>query len=504
MSKDLNDRGREGSLPADPTHESTPVTGPRRGKLQIVDPESTAKLPSPSDLPAEAAILSALLWAGQFAPERLSVESVLDILAAEMFYTNVHQTLFDAIAAQHAIKAPTDPTSINSIVLERTRRSQIEYLDKLVGDAMPTNEAQLRGYAYAVRDSWARRELIDHARSVENIAKRGDITASDAIQQSRKALDDLDRLVVSEKGIVTAKEAAFQVVQQMQHDRPQGLATGFTGIDALIGGLVPGETTIVGARTSVGKSAFSFQLAENIVDRHSKAAILYISLEMPGSQFVVRAASARSSVDAYNFRANNWPGSTRTQFQQAVVEIAQKNIFFADTQTQTMQSITGLVKKCAQSCMRTGLTLVGVMIDHLLLIKSTEKGRERHDQLADVSRWMKGMADHYRTSVIGLSQISRASEKQGNDKRPELIHLKYSGALEEDADNVILIHRERLKSGQFADKNADIIVGKARNGRTGSFEMSVSSQFVRFNNIEDERMVSASRDYVDPRGGSDD
>lgn len=498
MSKDLNDRLREGTLPSDITTETVPMGALKRARLRLVDDDTGRKLPAPSDVHAESALLGALLWAGQFAADRLNVGMVTDLLSAPMFYTEAHRAIFGVLVAQHEGKTPTDPVTVNSAIVTRTQKTgSMDYLEKLVGDAMPTTETQLRGYASAVRDTWARRELIEHAHAVEVVAKSGETSAAEAIGQARSFLDELDRSVVVDVGIVSAKDAAKRVAALMMAGKSSGIATGFSGVDTFIGGMVAGETTIVGARTSVGKSAFAFQIVESTMDHNADAAALYVSLEMPASAFLVRAASAAARVDAHSFRQNAWAAGEQGRFNAALVTLAQKEIYFADSQTQTMQSISALVKKSAASAMRKGKRLEVVVIDHVLLIKTTNQRLQRNEALAEVSRWMKGMADYYKISVVGLSQVSRESEKQTKDKRPELHHLKYSGALEEDADNVILLHRDRLKSGGFSDEPAEVIVAKARNGRVGSFLMKVEPRFVRFSNLEDERMAAESRHWAD-------
>ncbi len=498
MSKDLNDRAIEGTLTEALEGELVPMGALKQAKLRLVGGDANRKLPLPSDVHAESALLAALLWAGQFAPDRLTAGMVTDLLSPDMFFTEAHRAIFGVLVTQHDAKAPSDPVTVNSASVTRTQKAGVmDYLEKLVGDAMPTTETQLRGYAAAVRDTWARRELIDHAHAVEAVAKSGDVSASEAIAQSRFSLDELDRSVVADVGIVHAKDAAKKVVAMMMSTKAAGQRTGFAGIDTFIGGLVDGETTIVGARTSVGKSAFSYQLIESAGELNPETSTLYVSLEMPDTSFMVRAAAAASRIDAHTFRMNTWTGGEHARFSAALLEIAKKEIYFADAQSQTMQSIHALVKKSAAASMRRGKRLARVVIDHVLLIKSTNRNQQRNDMLADVSRWMKGMADHYKLAIIGLSQIGRDAEKQAKDKRPELHHLKYSGALEEDADNVILIHRDRLKSGGFSDEPAEIIVAKARNGRVGSFFMAVEPRFVRFSNLEDQRMTPESRRYAD-------
>jgi replicative DNA helicase len=507
--KDVSDRQREGTLAKSPAEESTAITADlavRKATLRIVDEQiDTADLPMPSDVHAESAILAALLWAGTYAPGTLHVGSIRDLVTGEAFFTPAHRAIFEAIVERDRLSQPVDSVSVHSTLVERGRSrvaNGIEYVEQLVATSLPCSEIQLRGYAESVRDAWVRRRLIIAARAVERLAKSGKLKAHDATQKSISMLDELASSVVTTASLVTSKAAVERVKHRLSSGRTGAMDTSVAGFTKYLGGVWPKEVTIVAARTSVGKSAFVNMLMQDVVDRNPGVGAVYVTLEMPAEDFVIRTASADAKVDAEKALRQLMGKEERDAFNEALESLERKPIMFVDAEVQTCMSVMGILQQAAKTFATQGLRLGVVAIDHIHLLKPPDERMPREQFMATVSRWLKFLSTRLNCSVVALAQISRESERQTGDRTPKMHMIRESGAIEQDADNVVLIHRRRDKQNMFIDEPAKIIIAKARKHRTGIFSMSVDQQFCLFSNFNQmARAPEPDRQHVAQPGG---
>jgi replicative DNA helicase len=511
--KDVNDLLREGSLPKDFVEGTVPMPADptvRRAALTLVgDDVDARKLPLPSDVHAEAAIAAALLWAGTYAPQGLHIGQIQDLLDVKMLTSAAHKAILRAFLARHEAGQAADVTSVHSDLVARGEARTaggIEYLDELVANAPPTSEQQLRGHAEAVRDAWARRELITKAREIEKLAKVGKLRAPAAVREAQTLLEDLSGNVAAAASILSSEQVVENIVRRRAVKEVRSFQCGVHGLDLLLGGFWWRETTLIGARTSVGKSALANLLVQNSVAINEEVGAAYITLEMSAELFLNRAAASIARVDADKAARQEISTEEEDRFGAALERLKSAAVYYADSPVQTCESIVGVAHQAAMSLAKRGRRLRLIVIDHLGLIKATDEKAPRDVFAARVSRWTRFLAARFDAAVVGLVQISREAEKQVNDKLPKIHQIKNSGAMEDDADNIVLIHRPKDKRGRFIRGPAQILVAKARNHKTGSFRMGVEPDFVRFVNWEEwkqlKELEAVSRRYAAPAAAS--
>jgi replicative DNA helicase len=487
--RDEADRLRDGDLPADPlagTARIATLAG-RRGAAKV------RTLPAhPCDLAAEAALLGALLWAGANAPETARVASVLDILETGVpFYGHGHGAVYDAARACAAAGAEHDHVAVHGELVRAGQSGAAGGLDgllKLKDGASTVSEAQLRVYAKAIRDAWDKRELMALVRAFITVLEDPRLTEEQRLDSGMAlsiAMTDRSRATAHS---VSAKQSAVKLFTILQSGTDTSMGTGLAGLDGMLsGGLRPGEVTVLAARTSVGKSTLSAQVAEHIVTADPARGALYISLEMAHQSLTARLLAARSGVPVSNLRRGILNPSQWSQITQAVEELSAKNLYFADSSSQTMASIyaAGLERK--RLLEREGKRLALLVIDHIGLVKPSAealKKANREQQVAETSRALRFIAAELGCHVVGIAQIGRVSELRP-DAMPRLHHLRESGAIENDADNVLIMHRERdMKTGLFTDKPPALAVAKGRLDETGIILLGYDPARARFSDWE--------------------
>lgn len=491
-ARDVNDRLLDGTLPDDPGDEteSMPVASQARpSMLRLVEATTPpAQLALPHDLVAEASILSALLWAGTNAPTTLSPAGVRDLLAkSEMFFSKPHATIFDAMITVHAAMAPTSVVAVHS-ELRKTQRERevggIDYLEKLVADARPTSEQAIRQSASAVRDAWMRRQVIKVAGALDRAARTGEYQAGALLEHGHAAISDLGADMQTASSFVSFATCAADVIRNAGAGTPLAMSTGLVSLDDVMGGFFPQEVTILAARTSVGKSALATQLAFAAVDKRPNEAVLYVSLEMPARSFTARVLSGRAHVSLKRLRRQTATLDDLARLKTATAEMKDWRVFFVDSQIQTLMSINTVAKRLGQTLAREGARISMIVIDHIGLIKPSADAakKQREQQIAEASRGLKFLSQEHHCHVMGLAQISRESEKQAEkDKMPRLHHIRESGAIEQDAENVLILHRDRDRYGRFpSDKPARLAVAKARNDALGLVWLAFDGDTGRF------------------------
>ncbi len=484
---DENDRKRAGSL--GDVGEGTKrmaVESPARAALQVVkeqvDPTS---LPLPSNVQAEAALLGALLWNGTFGQNALTPALVSDLVTPDRFFTPAHQEIFRAMRELESSSPPlpADLTSVQTKLVEARARVPAGYLDQLVAGAAPATEGTIRDHAEAILETSICRDIIATSRTLDQMAKAGKrsdfilATASKQLTEIAEATGRASDVVPMGVPLDSVlRRAASPMTGDVYPTRIPELD------DLLLGGLRRRQVMILAARTSVGKSAMALQLATAIVDPSPELAVLYVSLEMGDEQFMVRLLASRTSIDAGDIVTGNVSRDDLFRLKQAAHGLPRDRLFFNTKQSKTFEQIKTMAGKLAGHLARQGKKLAAVVIDHLGIVKPSGRFPTREQEVAANSRGLRALAGDVDCHVIALVQISREAERQsGKDKMPQLYHLKGSGAVEDDADIVALLHRPRGKGGLFKqDEPAQLAVAKARDARLGRVWLAYEPQFLRF------------------------
>ena len=508
-AKDLADVTLEGTRPADPADASVPIadadSGVRKATLRLVGEDDADQFDkATAQTHAESALIGALLWSGTYAEAALHPGLIQDLLEPAAFTHAACRVIFTAIVAQHIAKLPCDSMSVHAALASRNEAQTaggIEYLDKLVTTAPPASEAQLRGYAERIRDAWLRRRMIDASRDCAKSAQAGRSPLRDAIAVMRKRLDDLELADSAGAQLTSSAQAVERIVAGK--DQPVTVRKMRTGIRLLDwhlrGGIGFGKVTVIAARTGVGKSALAAQVAKGIVTLDDTIGGLYISLEMEDIDIASRLISIEAHVEA---DAQMTPAEA-ARYAAATQVIHRLPLFYATCRKQTCADIEKAIQRARSLLQKAGRRLGFVVVDHLGLIHSDDERSDRKTIVSRFTKWLAHTAEKNGCALLVLAQIGRAAETQGKDTTPRLHHIAESTTIEQDADNVVLIHRE-WDGKKFTTEDATVIVAKARNGgRKGSFTMNVDQKFYEFVEPPQIRLEAASRTHVQNYYGDD-
>ncbi|MES1259247.1 MAG: replicative DNA helicase, partial [Gemmatimonadota bacterium] len=266
-----------------------------------------------------------------------------------------------------------------------------------------------------------------------------------------------------------------------------GVPSGFVDLDEMTSGFQPSELVIVAARPSMGKTAFCLNIATNAAEKGNGVAIF--SLEMSKDALVQRMLCAEAMVDSQAVRRGSLRDTDYTKLARAAGLLQNCPVWIDDTPALTLLEMRSKARR-----LRADNDLRLVIVDYLQLMRSPEFSDNRVQEISDISRSLKQLARELEVPVIALSQLSRASEQRGGERTPVLSDLRDSGAIEQDADIVIFIHRPEMykdlrdkaeEKGESLDGKADIMVAKHRNGPTGSLELKFHKQYTRFDSFSD-------------------
>lgn len=490
---DDNDRAVDGTLPKDPSADTAKV---KPAVLHVVKPGERRSIPEPSDPDAEDALLGALLWSGKYQPQMLRVKMVGDILENGIaFYGRGRTEIFDAITACAKDGAEHDPVAVFA-QLVRTgndrRAGGREMLDRLVDNASTVSETQARVYAQSIRETWARRLIISDARRLAEEARNPKASIDALVQQGRDAVAAASLRTASTAMSISLRQSAESLFQLLTKGNNTAIPTGLRQLDeALNGGLRPGEVSLLAARPSVGKSTLAAQIAEHMTTVDPTCCALYVTLEMKHEMFTARLLSARSGVPMNNMRRMVLTPTQWSQVTAAVAELATKGVYFADSATQTLASIYATASQLSRILAREGKRLGLLVIDHVGLVKPSAealKKSNREQQVAETSRGQRFIATEIGCHVMGIAHISREGEKDSGNRMPQPRHLRESGALENDADTVMILHRERDPDTGImrTDKPAALAIAKARLDETAIMLLGYEPQHARFSSWTNE------------------
>ena len=280
-------------------------------------------------------------------------------------------------------------------------------------------------------------------------------------------------------GLSDSLEDAIREIESAQNRGGDmtGIATGFTDLDSYTHGLHPGQLIIVAARPAVGKSTFALDIARHAAVKQKKATIFF-SLEMGRAEIAMRMLSAESSIYLQSMRKGTVTEADWAKLASVRGSINDAPLFIDDSPNMSLVEIRAKCRRLAQQ-----VDLKMVVIDYIQLMSSGKKVESRQQEVSEFSRALKLLAKELGIPVVALSQLNRQAE-QSKDKRPEISHLRESGSLEQDADVVVLLHREGIYERDHPRAGeADIILAKQRNGPTGTVVVAFHGQYSRFVNM---------------------
>lgn len=435
------------------------------------------KLP-PQNMEAEQACLGSMLL------DKEAIEVALDILTSEDFYSERHRTIFNTLIELYNRSIPVDLVTLTEHLKgsgELEKAGGVVYLNTLL-DEVPTS-ANIEYYAKIVEQKSLLRKLIRASSSIISLSFAPDRDAYEIVDQAEKLIFDVTErqgvrgyFPVGEviKDSITAIEKLFH-----RGDNYTGLPTGYKEMDDLTSGFQNSEFIVIAARPSVGKTAFALNIAQNVaINQHKKVALF--SLEMSKEALVQRMLCSEARIDSQRLRKGLLRTAEWGPLTTAAGKLAESEIFIDETPGITDMQLRAKARRIQS---RHGLDMV--IVDYLQLMTTIRKSDSRTQEISEISRSLKALARELSIPVVALSQLSRAVEMRGRDKRPILSDLRESGAIEQDADVVIFLYRDELYNPNSDDRGlAEIIIQKQRNGPTGNIKLRFFKEFTRFENYE--------------------
>lgn len=438
-----------------------------------ISSEILDRLP-PQNLDAERAVLGSLLLDPNFC------DDVVLILRPDDFYADAHRRLFRHMVAMHDAGKRIDTT----LLVERLRQAgEFEaiggaaYLAEVVHSVPVAAHAVY--YAQIVREKATLRALIHATAEILRDAYNPALEARELLNQAEEKIFAVhderseDSVCSMHEVLVSAFE---QIDHRLKHGGATGTPTGFTELDNLTGGLHDEELIILAARPSMGKTALATNIADYVAVE-SNVTTLFVSLEMSRLELAQRMLCARGEIDGRKFRSGYLSGEDRDRLVKASAELSKAPLYIDDTPSRSVTEIAACARRLKR---KAGLGLV--ILDYLQLIEPENPKDPRQEQVAKMTRQLKHLARKLKVPVLCLAQLNRQAE----ETRPRLSHLRESGAIEQDADVVMFIHREDFgMTREEAEKagvlgQADLIVAKQRNGATGDVKLHWFPQFTRF------------------------
>lgn len=437
--------------------------------------ENLGKLP-PQALDLEEAVLGASML------ERHAVTQIIDVLHPEDFYTEQHAEIYRSICDLYNDSKPID---MRTIVAQLRHNGRLEivggayYIAELTSRV--SSAANIEYHARIIKEYSMRRQLITLSSQLQQDAYEDTIDVFDLLEAHDKAYSQTISPLLK-KSILNTKQLLTRTFEFMSSRKDNngitGVPSGFTALDRLTAGWQKGELIIIAARPGMGKTAFVISsLLKTTVDLEFKAA--FFSLEMAHIAIGSRIIAVKSEVPLAHIIRNTVQGFEYTRMMNMTAKMAADNRLFVDDSAAL--SILELRARCRRLVMEEGVQLI--VVDYLQLMKGDTSTRNREQEIASISRALKGIAKELEVPVIALSQLSRGVEQRGGDKRPMLADLRESGSIEQDADTVMFLYRPEYygitqdEEGKPMKGVMEVIVAKHRQGALDNITLKFEGQY---------------------------
>lgn len=436
----------------------------------------------PHSVEAEQSVLGGLML------DAAAWDQVADRVIAADFYRNDHRLIFEAVAALIERNQPCDAVTLSGHLESQGLLDQaggLSYLGSLARDT-PT-AANIRAYADIVRERSVLRQLITAGNRIVGSALEPEG------REAREIVDDAERAVfeIAEAGsrgkigFRTVRSILPEVVNRIDElyhsdGKMTGISTGFKQLDDMTSGLQPGDLIIVAGRPSMGKTTLAVNIAENAALGSHKSAAIF-SMEMSAESLTLRMISSLGRINQSNLRSGRLNEDDWPRIDSAMTQLSSANIFIDETPALTPTEIRARARRLKRE---RGLDLI--VVDYLQLMQVAGTKENRATEISEISRSLKALAKELKVPVIALSQLNRGVE-QRVEKRPVMSDLRESGAIEQDADLIVLIYREEVYDKNTTRKGiADIIIAKQRTGPTGDFQLTFLGEYTKFENYAPE------------------
>ena len=440
--------------------------------------EQYTPMPDPARTPpnhpeSERSVLGAMLRS------RAAAQIAVESLRPDDFYDPANREIFAAMRAMSEESRPIDLVTLDE---ELTRRGRLDavggaaYLIEL-SQGVPS-AANVQAYIRIVDEKATLRRLIAAADQIMRDSYAGQKENAEILESAEKAIYDITMRKGGEElqPIQPVLISTFEKIEQLvkNHGRIEGVPTGYAELDDLLTGLHPGELVLIAGRPAMGKTSIGMNFVENAAIRAGKKAAVF-SLEMPAEQLAMRMMCTEARVDMQRVRRGAIEDEEWGKLADALVSIGPASIYIDCTPGITVPELRSKARRLQ---LEKGLDLI--MIDYLSLMTATGKYGSRQEEVSQISRTLKGLALELGVPVIALQQLSRAPTGRSNH-RPLLSDIRESGAIEQDADVVMFIHREDYYDHDTPEKNiAELIIAKQRNGSLGTVKLGWKGEYTWF------------------------
>jgi replicative DNA helicase len=442
------------------------------------DNESSLYKVPPQNIEAEQSIIGSILL------ENSAINSALEILSKNDFYSEAHRRIFNVIIELSEKNEPVDLITLSSALKDKNMLDSVggtTYLASLV-DSVPS-AANIVHYAKIVKEKAVLRGLIGSATEIINSCYDTGSDVDEVLDKAEHSIFEISENKVrpSFSPIREIVKDSFRSIEDLfaRKQLITGVPTGFEKMDDLTSGLQKSELIIIAGRPSMGKTAFALNIAQYAAMEEQIPAAIF-SLEMSKEQLAFRLLSSEAKVDSQRLRKGflgetDWPKLTT-----AAGRLSEAPIFIDDT-----PGITVLEMKAKSRRLKADQGLGLIIVDYIQLMRTGSYRESREQEISEISRSLKALAKELRVPVIALSQLNRKVEERPN-RRPQMADLRESGAIEQDADVIAFIYRDEVynKSDDNPDKGiAEIIIAKQRNGPTGAVKLAFLEKFTSFENL---------------------
>ncbi|MGZ2745109.1 replicative DNA helicase [Burkholderia stagnalis] len=436
----------------------------------------------PHSVEAEQSVLGGLLL------DNAAWDRIADFLSQGDFYRYDHRIIYEHIGRLIASTRPADVVTVYEALTTSGKADDVGGLAYLNALAQNTpSAANIRRYAEIVRDRAVLRRLVSVA----------DEISADAFnpqgKEVRQLLDEAESKVFSiaeegargNQGFLEIGPLLTQVVERIDTlyhtanpSDVTGTPTGFVDLDRMTSGMHGGELIIVAGRPSMGKTAFSMNIGEYVAVEYGLPVAVF-SMEMPGTQLVMRMLGSVGRLDQHRMRTGRLTDEDWPKLTHAVQKMSEAQLFIDETGGLNPMELRSRARRLARQCGKLGL----IIVDYLQLMSGSSTGENRATEISEISRSLKSLAKELDVPVIALSQLNRGLEQRPN-KRPVMSDLRESGAIEQDADVILFIYRDEVYNPDSPDKGtAEIIIGKQRNGPIGPVRLTFLGQYTKFDNF---------------------
>ena len=442
---------------------------------QLVDSYKTP----PHSIESEQSVLGGLML------DNHAWEKVADVITDSDFYRQDHRLIYHHICKLIEHNKPADVITVAEsleISAELQKIGGLAYIGAIVQNT--PSAANIKRYAEIVRERSIMRNLAQIGVQITDSAySPSGRSAADLLDEAEKKVFEIaEEGARGKEGFMDIQPLLKQVVERIEllysQDNPSnvtGIASGFHDLDQKTSGFQPGDLIIVAGRPSMGKTAFSLNIAEHVALELNKPVAVF-SMEMGGAQLAMRMLGSVGKLDQHKVRTGRLEDADWPKLTHALGKLNEAPIFIDESAALNALELRARARRLYRQHGELGL----IVVDYLQLMSSSSQGENRATEISEISRALKGLAKELKVPVIALSQLNRSLEQRPN-KRPVMSDLRESGAIEQDADVILFIYRDEVYNPDSPDKGiAEIIIGKQRNGPIGKVDLTFLGEYTRF------------------------